>query len=89
MFSPLSRLFRKLERRYEQSVAFKQPDLWEEIRPPAWERFMRWFFGAPFTGEGSPDAVFWKWVQRIALVALYFFFLWILYESFWAWGIFD
>ena len=89
MFSPLSRFFRKLERRYEQSVAFKQPDLWEEIRPPAWERFMRWFFGAPFTGEGSPDAVFWKWVQRIALVALYFFFLWILYESFWAWGNFD
>ncbi|MBR6797172.1 MAG: hypothetical protein IKM45_00585 [Opitutales bacterium] len=89
MFSLLSRFFRKLERRYEQSVAFKQPNLWEEIRPPAWERFMRWFFGAPFTGEGSPDAVFWKWVQRIALVALYFFFLWILYESFWAWGIFD
>lgn len=89
MFSPLSWIFRKIARRYDGCVLFGRGDIWKEIRPPWWERALRWIFGAPFTGEGSPEAVFWRWVQRIALLALYFFFLWILYESFWAWNIFD
>lgn len=89
MFAPLSWIFRKIARRYDSRTICVLPEVWKEIRPPWWERLLRWFFGAPFTGESSPDAIFWRWVQRVLLLALYLVFLWWLYESFWAWGIFD
>lgn len=89
MFAPLSWIFRKLARRYDRSAVCAIPDVWKEVRPSLGERLMRWIFGSPFRGEGASEVVFWRWVQRVALLALYLFFLWILYESFWAWGIFD
>ncbi len=89
MFSPLSWIFRKLARRYDRNVVCAIPDVWKDVRPSLGERLTRWLFGSPFRGENSSETVFWRWVQRIALLALYLFFLWILYESFWAWGIFD
>lgn len=58
-----------------------------DVRWP--ERILRWLFGSPFTRGGAPAAVFLRWLQRILLAALYIFFLWFLYESFWVWRIFD
>lgn len=89
MFAPLSWIFRKIARRYDGCVFYARPDVWREMRPTRRERLLRWLFGAPFTAEGSPETVFRRWSQRGVLLALYLFFLWILHESFWAWGVFD
>ena len=79
---------RRLARRYDSSVTLALPEAWRETRPPAWERLMRWIFGAPFSDDFTPKSFFWRWVGRIAIFALYLFFLWLLYESLWAWNIF-
>lgn len=88
MFAPVAWIFRKIARRYDGREFFRHAPLPDAL-PPRWERIARWLFGAPFTEEGSPDAVFQRWFQRAALVVAYLFFLWFLVESFWAWGIFD
>ncbi len=88
MKSPLSWLFQKINRRYDSAVSLSLPDAWKQTRPPIFERIIRYIFGAPFSGEFSPESVFWRWVGRIFLVAAYLVFLWFLYESFWAWDIF-
>lgn len=88
MFAPLAWIFRKIARRRDDEAVFPHPQV-KETLPSGWERLVRWLFGAPFTEAGAPEAVFWRWAQRAFLLALYFCFLWILYESFWAWNIFD
>jgi len=88
MFAPLAWIFQKIARRYDRRDFFRREPLPDAL-PPRWVRILRWFFGAPFTAEGSPDAIFHRWIQRFALVVAYLLFLWFLYESFWAWGIFD
>lgn len=49
---------------------------------------MRYVFGAPFSDAYTSKSFFWRWVGRILLFWLYLGFLWILYESLWAWNIF-
>lgn len=79
---------RKLAGRYDSGVALALPEAWKETQPPAVERFIRYIFGAPFSDTYSSKSVFWRWMGRIFLFALYVGFLWLLYESLWAWDIF-
>lgn len=88
MFAPLAWIFRKIARRRDDEAVFPHPQVRETL-PSRGERLARWLFGAPFTEEGAPETAFRRWASRAFLLALYFFFLWILYESFWAWNIFD
>lgn len=88
MLAPLAWIFRKIARRRDDEAVFPHPQVKETLPSPG-ERLVRWLFGAPFTEEGAPESVFRRRVSRAALLALYLFFLWILYESFWAWNIFD
>ena len=89
MFAPLSWIFRKIARRYDRSAVFARPDVGKDIRPPPPERPLRWLAGSPFSAEGSPENILRRRIHRVVLAALYLFFLWVLYESYWAWGIFD
>ena len=79
---------RKLSGRDDTSVVLSLPEAWKETQPPAGERFVRYIFGAPFSDKFTAKSFFWRWVGRILLIWIYLGFLWILYESLWAWNIF-
>ncbi len=89
MRSPLTWLFRRIYSRYDSLVSLALPQAWKQTRPPLGERIIRYFFGAPFSGDYSPESIFWRWAARVFLAIAYIFFLWFLAESFMAWNVFS